>query len=105
MDEGKGNGARWTWKGQGLLQVASSSWQVLGYRLSTQKNNTLMRDDWAVIYFSSTLFTPAGLDILVRYPAQFNKETMERIIEVCKGSDDEELSKVSEGIFRVHQDQ
>lgn len=47
------------WKGKGALGFLRSRWQVL------------LRDEtgsWAVIHFSKTLFTPAGVDILSRTP-------------------------------------
>lgn len=49
------------WRGKGLLKVVSSNWKVA------------LRDEedgqWAVIYFSKTLFTPEGVDIISRNPS------------------------------------
>jgi len=53
------HGAHFKWRGSGLLIIASSKWQVLGYDLSPGQG-------WAVTYFEKTLFTPAGLDIYAR---------------------------------------
>lgn len=49
-----------TWRGKGILKLFTSDWYVV------------MRapdDSWAVIYFSSTLATPEGVDIIARTEA------------------------------------
>lgn len=51
--------SKFTWRGKGLLFIAKSKWQVV------------LKDpqgEWAVIYFSKTLFTPEGVDIISRKP-------------------------------------
>ncbi|GGD58827.1 hypothetical protein GCM10011514_23520 [Emticicia aquatilis] len=45
------------WRGNGLLSLLSSKWQVL--YLDTTEN-------WAIIYFEKTLFTPKGYDVICR---------------------------------------
>lgn len=49
-----------TWRGKGLLKLFSSKWRVEW--MSEDKNAI-------IISFEKTLMTPAGLDILSRYPA------------------------------------
>jgi hypothetical protein len=49
----------WNWRGNGWLKIASSHWQVLGYGGNGQ-------EAWCVIWFEKTLFTPAGMDVLVK---------------------------------------
>jgi hypothetical protein len=51
------NEKAFTWRGKGLLFIAKSKWQV---KLMDDK------DGWAVIWFSKTLFTPEGVDIICR---------------------------------------
>lgn len=48
------------WRGKGLLSLLKSKWKV-----------ALMDDSgqWAVIWFSKTLFTPEGVDIISRTPS------------------------------------
>lgn len=46
-----------TWRGKGLLIIAKSKWEV---KLMDEQKQ------WAVIYFSKTLFTPEGVDIISR---------------------------------------
>lgn len=46
------------WRGQGILRVLKSKWQV----------KLLDKDgQWAVIWFSKTLFTPEGVDVICRH--------------------------------------
>ncbi|CAD6564732.1 MAG: hypothetical protein TREMPRED_000259 [Tremellales sp. Tagirdzhanova-0007] len=70
------NGATFDWKGSSYLFFVHSHWEVLGFGID--KENTL---DWAVTFFSKTLFTPAGIDIYLRTspsasPAQMSTDTM-----------------------------
>ncbi len=58
-----------TWRGKGLLIIAKSKWQV---RLLDEQKQ------WAVIYFSKTLFTPEGVDIISRN-AGLDKAVLEEI--------------------------
>jgi len=53
----KWRGAGFLWRGKGLLRIASSSWTVPGV---TEDGNV------AVIRFSKSFATPAGIDVLVR---------------------------------------
>ena len=48
---------KFVWRGKGLLGLISSQWVVAGAR----KDGTVI-----AIRFAKTLFTPAGIDILVR---------------------------------------
>ena len=47
------------WKGKGLLSLLKSQWKVALLDASGQ---------WAVIWFSKTLFTPEGVDVISRTP-------------------------------------
>ena len=53
------NDKAFTWQGKGFLAIAKSHWEV---RLMDEKN------EWAVIWFSKTLFTPEGVDIISKKP-------------------------------------
>lgn len=65
----KNNAQAFTWKGKGLLFIARSHWEI---KLLNAE------EGWAVIYFSKTLFTPQGVDIISRHP-QLSGETLEKI--------------------------
>lgn len=55
VDTPDGEGA-WAWRGRGLLKVASSRWEVLGW-------GERGGERWVVTWFAPSLFTPAGLDV------------------------------------------
>lgn len=67
----KDNPKAFTWRGKGLLFIAKSHWEV---KLIDPKG------EWAVIWFSKTLFTPEGIDIISR-KQQLDAATIERIKE------------------------
>lgn len=52
------------WRGKGLLKWVSSTWKVA---LKDEDHG-----EWAIIYFSKTLFTPEGVDIISRTPTLSN---------------------------------
>jgi len=45
------------WRGKGMLHLLKSKWTVLHFDKQQQ---------WAIIYFEKTLFTPAGYDVISR---------------------------------------
>lgn len=59
------------WRGNGLLSLLSSKWQIL-YLDKTE--------NWAIIYFEKTLFTPKGYDVICR-DKQLNSLIMRKIEE------------------------
>ncbi|WVQ67618.1 uncharacterized protein L199_005821 [Kwoniella botswanensis] len=68
------NAATFDWKGSSYLFFVHSHWEVLGF--GKDEINGL---EWAVTFFSKTLFTPAGIDIYLRssssYPSQDSQDT------------------------------
>jgi hypothetical protein len=55
IDTPDGDGS-WNWRGKGLLKIASSHWEILGWG---EKGD----ERWVVTWFAPSMFTPAGLDI------------------------------------------
>ena len=51
----------YNWRGKGLLMIATSKWEILGYGDEEGTGNS-----WVVTYFAKTLFTPAGIDFYSR---------------------------------------
>jgi hypothetical protein len=68
-----------TWRGKGLLWFFSSSWDVVMIGSLAETNTEFM-----VITFSSTLFTPAGMDILCREPLPFSQSALEEVLGQVK---------------------
>lgn len=84
------------WRGNGLLVIASSKWQVLGCNTSDAGGN----HPWAVTFFEKTLFTPAGLDIYARSAGGLPESLLKEIFEKIKalGGD---VAALSESFFEV----
>lgn len=55
---------KFEWRGSGLLFIAKSQWEVV-YMDRSQ--------EWMLIKFEKTLFTPAGYDVVCRDPKQLHK--------------------------------
>jgi hypothetical protein len=72
--EGVAYGLAYHWRGKGLLKIASSDWEILGWGRDEETSN-----DWIVTFFSKTLFTPAGIDIYCRDPKILSKTTFDGI--------------------------
>lgn len=74
------------WRGNGLLSLLSSKWQIL--YVDTTEN-------WAIIYFEKTLFTPKGYDVICR-EKQPNSLIMRKIEEKLRELKiNEKLKKIS----------
>ena len=84
------------WRGKGMLMIASSHWQVLGYGPE--------EEGWAVTYFAKTLFTPAGIDIYSRAKAGISDALVQNIREGLKKVDHIGCKTLEEGIFVVKHD-
>ncbi len=74
------------WRGNDLLSLLSSKWQVLYFDIM---------DNWAIIYFEKTLFTPKGYDVICR-EKQPNNLIMRKIEEKLRELKiSEKLKKIS----------
>ena len=51
------NNTEFIWKGKGILCLFKSKWKILCFNTKQQ---------WAIIYFGKTLFTPKGYDVISR---------------------------------------
>ncbi|KAF3146690.1 hypothetical protein TWF703_003961 [Orbilia oligospora] len=78
------------WRGKGLLFIATSRWQVVGYGgrdvrtvVGEGGEEVLEGVEWVVTYFEKSLFTPAGVDVM----------TVAR-----EGVDGEALGAIGEGL-------
>ncbi|GAB4010722.1 hypothetical protein GCM10028808_22440 [Spirosoma migulaei] len=65
----KADSSAFVWRGKGLLGLVHSKWNVVLQDPDGQ---------WAVIWFSKTLFTPEGVDIISRTP-QLSEKTLNHI--------------------------
>ncbi|KAG4221165.1 hypothetical protein PC116_g30358 [Phytophthora cactorum] len=81
--------AAWTWRGKGLLAIASSHWEVLGWGERPLVNGADATGEeaverWAVTWFAPTLFTQEGVDIYSDRKEGLSKETVDGIIKALK---------------------
>ncbi|KAI4253134.1 MAG: hypothetical protein LQ352_003870 [Teloschistes flavicans] len=88
-------GGEWDWRGKGWLKIASSHWEILGWGDLADGNQ------WVVIYFAKTLFTPAGLDVFSRRKEGLPEEVMEGIKSALGASKDAEVKSLAGEIFEV----
>ncbi|KAF2101667.1 hypothetical protein NA57DRAFT_73107 [Rhizodiscina lignyota] len=90
-------GWAWHWRGKGLLKIASSNWEVLGYG---EVNDGGEPNSFIVTYFTKTLFTPAGIDVYSRNK-KLSESTLASIKGALEGFEDPALKKLSGEIFEV----
>ena len=87
----------YTWRGKGLLMIASSKWEILGYGDELATGN-----GWVVTYFAKTLFTPAGVDLYSR-KGNLTAETVESIKAGLAGLGGD-VAKLAGELFEVKMD-
>lgn len=78
-----------TWRGKRLLALFTSEWDVVA--LDSEGR-------WAVVYFSSTIATPEGVDIISRAPA-LSEGDVSAILELIRS--DAFLASKAKGLFHV----
>lgn len=93
---GKDSGA-WDWRGRGLLAIASSHWEVLGY-------GKIEEEEWVVTYFAKTLFTPAGVDIYSRSKSGLSGEIVGGVKEALSSCEDQNVKKLAGEVFEIKRD-
>ncbi|RMZ73614.1 glycosyl hydrolase family 43 [Pyrenophora seminiperda CCB06] len=87
----------YNWRGKGLLMIATSKWEILGYGEEEEGGNS-----WVVTYFAKTLFTPAGVDFYSR-KGRLSERTVGEIKAGLEGLGGE-VAKLAEGLFEVKMD-
>jgi hypothetical protein len=85
--------AAYNWRGKGLLMIASSHWEILGYGDED--------GGWMVTYFSKTMFTPAGVDVYARRKGGLSEQMLQRIRSEMKGVDDSDFQRLVDEMFAV----
>ena len=107
IDSPSGTDTRaWDWRGKGWLKVVSSHWEFVdwgragggsgeGEGEGTSEGN---EEEWAVVWFEKTIFTPEGIDIFVRGKEGLREETVREIKERLGGG---RHKTMSEGLFEV----
>ncbi|RFU30608.1 hypothetical protein B7463_g5743, partial [Scytalidium lignicola] len=85
IDTPAGDGA-WNWRGKGLLMVASSHWEVLGWgeRDAVTSDGEKVKERWVVTWFAPSLFTPAGVDLYSSRETGMTEDTYKDIMTTLK---------------------
>ncbi|EXJ69213.1 uncharacterized protein A1O5_07249 [Cladophialophora psammophila CBS 110553] len=83
----------YSWRGKGLLKIASSHWQILGYGDE--------EGGWVVTFFQKTLFTPAGVDIYARRRGGLSEELLEQIKDEIRAIEDPHIQRLADLIFPI----
>ncbi|KAF3099109.1 hypothetical protein TWF569_005006 [Orbilia oligospora] len=98
------------WRGKGLLFIATSRWQVVGYGgrdvrtvVGEGGEEVLEGVEWVVTYFEKSLFTPAGVDVMTVAREGVDGETLGAIGEGLKGIGGV-LGELWGGIFDIPRD-
>jgi len=68
----------WDWRGKGWLKIASSHWEFVEWSEEIGQVEAT-REQWAVIWFQKTLFTPEGIDIFSREKEGLGEKTINAI--------------------------
>jgi hypothetical protein len=95
------HGLAFSWRGKGLLMIATSDWEILGWGQDDQADPA---SQWAVTYFGKTLFTPAGIDIYSRSIHGVSSSTLAKIKQELTMLLGGELSGISDAIFEIPQE-
>jgi len=82
------------WRGKGLLKIAGSHWEILGYGEEANGNA------WIVTCFAKTLFTPQGIDVYSRKSEGLQEQTMDSIKAAMKEIGDADFKSLAGTIFR-----
>lgn len=95
--------AAWNWRGRGLLRVASSYWEVLGWGEfdSGEGGDAEGKERWVVTWFKASLFTPMGVDVYSSRKEGIS-EALYRAIEGAleRGDAGEEVRDMCKGEMR-----
>ena len=95
---GTGRG-EWNWRGNGVLKMITSHWEVLGWGEEDGTGNK-----WVVTAFAKTMFTSAGLDVYSRDVGGLKAETLEAIKAGLAAIEDDNIKKMTTDLFEVKMD-
>lgn len=104
-----GDSKAWNWRGQGIIKIASSHWEVLGWGDGHADQQKGQRDGtgaarWMVTYFIKTAFTPAAIDIYARSAAGVGEDLLRSIKSGLTELGDGDISGLVEALYEVRRD-
>ncbi|QIW95613.1 hypothetical protein AMS68_001131 [Peltaster fructicola] len=89
----------WDWRGKGLLKIASSHWEILGWGSEGDTANK-----WVVTMFAKTMFTPAGIDVYSKSSSGLQPQSVAAIKQALAAIEDENVQKMATELFEVQID-
>ncbi|CAH7681067.1 expressed protein, partial [Phakopsora pachyrhizi] len=97
---------QWKWRGQGLLMLLTSNWELLGYniRSSSLHETPFQSPEWVITYFAKTLFTPAGIDIYGRSGSPFPDDLKRELIDAIRRIPSRSISILADSMFDIPHD-
>ena len=84
----------WNWRGKGLLRVAGSHWEVMGWGETRTEEG--VRERWVVTWFAPTMFTKEGIDVYCDRKEGLSVATYSKIEEALKALDAKPLVEMVE---------
>lgn len=97
----------WDWRGKGIIKVASSHWDILGWGVDNYTRTQGASSErclWMVTYFIKTVFTPAAIDIYSRDPAGLSEELVWDIKKALKRTGHPELLRLTDELYECRRD-
>jgi hypothetical protein len=91
----------WNWRGRGILALASSRWEVLGYG---HEGTHADGNQWVVTYFAKTIFTPIGVDVYSRSREGLAEKTIQSIKDALDTISDPALKELIGNLFKIERD-
>ncbi|PLW11034.1 hypothetical protein PCANC_20503 [Puccinia coronata f. sp. avenae] len=105
---GADQSVEWRWRGKGIMKLLSSDWKVIGYSLSSLRNDDGGRHasgpDWVITFFRQTLFTPAGIDIYARTPSALTDPFKGQLIQALRNHPSNVVSSLANSMFDIPHD-
>ena len=90
-----GDTIAWDWRGKGWLNIVTSHWEFIDWA-----NGPNEEDQWAVLWFQKTIFTPERVDIISRSKDGVGENMLRMLILELKGRDKCKAAMYS-GLFMV----
>lgn len=96
----------WDWRGKGIIKIASSHWDILGWGVDSQghRGGQSLDRTWMVTYFIRTVFTPAAVDIYSRDPNGLSEELVADIKRALRRTEHPELIALCDQLYECRRD-
>ena len=88
----------WTWRGNGLLRIATSHWEILGH------GELEGWGQWIVVYAQKSIFTPAVVNVCTREKRGLPESLLDSIKQALGEFGQDSLQALIESMYIVQQD-